>query len=111
MEIATSEFADPAQKTWKFEKNSTIRRFPKRIIMNHYVGKFVFHPVGHGLFYTGEITDDQGKTFSFAFDSVLSFLLLWLSLIFFILLSVVLLSIISLLFGCVSFKITETTPL
>ena len=40
----------------------------KRIIMNHYVGKFVFHPVGHGLFYTGEITDDQGKTFSFAFD-------------------------------------------
>lgn len=40
----------------------------KRIIMNHYIGKFVFHPVGHGLFYTGEITDDQGKTFSFAFD-------------------------------------------
>lgn len=36
--------------------------------MNHYIGKFVFHPVGHGLFYTGEITDDQGKTFSFAFD-------------------------------------------
>lgn len=36
--------------------------------MNHFVGKFVFHPVGHGLFYTGEITDDQGKTFSFAFD-------------------------------------------
>lgn len=40
----------------------------KRIIMNHYIGKFVFHPVGHGLFYTGEITDDHGKSFSFAFD-------------------------------------------
>ena len=40
----------------------------KRIIMNHYIGKFVFHPVGHGLFYTGEITDGQGKSFSFAFD-------------------------------------------
>ena len=36
--------------------------------MNHYVGKFVFHPVGHGLFYTGEITDDSGESFSFAFD-------------------------------------------
>ena len=36
--------------------------------MNHYIGKFVFHPVGHGLFYTGEITDDHRKSFSFAFD-------------------------------------------
>lgn len=36
--------------------------------MHHYTGKFVFHPVGHGLFYTGEITNDQGKSFSFAFD-------------------------------------------
>ena len=36
--------------------------------MNHYIGKFVFHPVGHGLFYTSVITDDQGKSFSFAFD-------------------------------------------
>lgn len=36
--------------------------------MNHYVGKFVFHPVGHGLFYTGVITNDLGESFSFAFD-------------------------------------------
>lgn len=31
-------------------------------------GYFTFHPVGHGLFYTGKITDYEGKTFNIVYD-------------------------------------------
>lgn len=37
--------------------------------MNFFVGNFQFNPVGHGLFYSGTITDDLSqKTFSFVYD-------------------------------------------
>ena len=37
--------------------------------MNFFVGNFKFNPVGHGLFYSGTITDNYSKkTFSFVYD-------------------------------------------